>query len=196
MNNGKSRKDVLASAYPEFQWKAHRFIRASIPTLSISDILVDAEKLLSIQQVSTPPSPLAQSPLTMAPFQPADWNRITFSQLKKAVRLPVSITKPEVIERLKEKYPEYEWSNQNLLEKKRGTQGRKRDSYWMDPQNRRRLFVELAHTKGFDPMVPKNWRSITPADIVTQGVTKKAVHPVKAHSLFNAIIGQEAPIFV
>ena len=129
---------------------------------------------------------LSHSPPTLliGTFQPADWNRITFSQLKKAVRLPVSITKPEVIERLKEKYPEYEWSNQNLLEKKRGTQGRKRDSYWMDPQNRRRLFVELAHTKGFDPMVPKNWRGITSADIVTQGVTKKATNPVKTHSLY------------
>ncbi len=43
------------------------------------------------------------------------------------------------------------------------------ENYWSDALNRRKFFIEFATQKGFDPLVPENWRNITRKELAKKG---------------------------
>ncbi len=54
-------------------------------------------------------------------------------------------------------------------------------NYWTIAENRRNTFIELAHEKGFDPLVPENWQNIKYDELPKVNVNLKAVVWVKSN---------------
>ncbi len=42
-------------------------------------------------------------------------------------------------------------------------------NYWKSTENQRNFFIEFASTKGFDPLIPSNWKNVTYRDIIEHG---------------------------
>ncbi len=41
--------------------------------------------------------------------------------------------------------------------------------YWTNHDNRRKFFVEFASQKGFDPLVPENWKNVKYKELFKKG---------------------------
>ena len=52
----------------------------------------------------------------------------------------------------------------------RSTAPRRKKSYWLDRENRRKFFCDFAQEMGFDPLQPENWVPITNAQIRAHNV--------------------------
>eukprot|EP00026_Physarum_polycephalum_P001173 Phypoly_transcript_01174.p1 GENE.Phypoly_transcript_01174~~Phypoly_transcript_01174.p1 ORF type:complete len:997 (+),score=112.19 Phypoly_transcript_01174:34-3024(+) len=44
-----------------------------------------------------------------------------------------------------------------------------RISYWRSSENKKKLLLDFAYARGFDPNIPENWYSVTPKDVETSG---------------------------
>lgn len=43
-------------------------------------------------------------------------------------------------------------------------------NFWRDANNRRHFFDQLAKKKGFDPLIPDNWYSLSKATMISEKV--------------------------
>jgi hypothetical protein len=48
-------------------------------------------------------------------------------------------------------------------------------NYWQDATHRREFFDKLASKKGFDPLIPDNWYSLSKETIINEKVSLKRV---------------------
>jgi len=62
---------------------------------------------------------------------------------------------------------------------------KKPKNYWANPNNRRQFFEKFANQRGFDPLDPIKWRSISRAEI---RAFKVCLYPfLSTHSMFLSV---------
>ena len=63
---------------------------------------------------------------------------------------------------------------------------KKSKGYWLDIDNRRKFFLKFAEEKGFDPLVPENWYTITKRQVSAKKVI--LLFPILCYSLLKLAI--------
>lgn len=53
--------------------------------------------------------------------------------------------------------------------------------HWVNKDNCRQFFIDFAKEKGFDPMVPDNWKNVTQSQIKEKGVRALKWHLIVIH---------------